>query len=384
MSFVSLFTGAASFTVFFGIAEEAGFLAAHGQDSLDVHGTFDAFLLDLAAQFIRRLDIATVLDIVGMAAAAAEELGPAVAADGLVEDVHVAEERRQFRIGHAVIDIADDVVVLADELMARIDIAVGDDTHVFMTGTAAAQALGDTGTAVEIHDEMIVNEGTAFIHTLQVEISQAVIFFVNAGQIVVRNGIGQIVTDDRFHGQAFKAEVGHVFYVFGKIEVVFCIRPADVIFFTIAMLGSIDLIVRTGLIGAVATGVGAHAVVDFRTAVEAEDEADVVIRQILDFRRVEKHAVRRQGQFEDFIVDLFLFPDVFDGLLDDAEVHQRFAAEEVDFAVLAFAFCTFDKQVDSPFGYVEAHEFPLVRIIIALRGKAVLTAQVAVVRDVQA
>lgn len=225
MSFVSLFTGAASFTVFFGIAEEAGFLAAHGQDSLDVHGTFDAFLLDLAAQFIRRLDIATVLDIVGMAAAAAEELGPAVAADGLVEDVHVAEERRQFRIGHAVIDIADDVVVLADELMARIDIAVGDDTHVFMTGTAAAQAFGDTGTAVEIHDEMIVNEGTAFIHTLQVEISQAVIFFVNAGQIVVRNGIGQIVTDDRFHGQAFKAEVGHVFYVFGKIEVVFVYVP---------------------------------------------------------------------------------------------------------------------------------------------------------------
>ena len=54
---------------------------------LDVHGTFDALLLDLAAQFIRRLDVAAVLDVIGMAAAAAEELGPAVAADGLVEDV---------------------------------------------------------------------------------------------------------------------------------------------------------------------------------------------------------------------------------------------------------------------------------------------------------
>ena len=106
---VSLFTGAASFTIFFRVPEEAGFLAAHGQDSLDVHGTFDAFLLDLAAQFIRRLDVAAVLDVIGMAAAAAEELGPAVAADGLVEDVHVAEERRQFRIGHAVIDVADDI-----------------------------------------------------------------------------------------------------------------------------------------------------------------------------------------------------------------------------------------------------------------------------------
>ena len=83
-------------------------------------------------------------------------------------------------------------------------------------------------------------------------------------------------------------------------------------------------------------------------------------------------------------MDLFLFPDVFDGLLDDAEVHQRFAAEEVDFAVLAFAFGALDEQIDGVFSYVEAHEFPLVRIIIALRGKAVLTAQVAVVRDVQA
>ena len=319
-----------------------------------------------------------------MAAAAAEELGPAVAADGLVEDVHVAEERRQFRIGHAVIDVADDIVVLADELMTGIDVAVGDDAHVFMAGTTAAQALGDAGTAIEVHDEVVINEGPAFIHAFQVEIGQAVVFFINAGQVIIGDGIGQVVADDGFHGQAFKAEVSHVFYVFGEIEIVFCIRPADVIFFTVAVFRRIDLIVGTGLVRAVTAGIGTHAVVYFRTTVEAQDEADVIIRQILDLGRVEEHAVRRQGQLEYFIVDLFLFPDVLDGLLDDAEVHQRFAAEEVDFAVLAFAFGALDEQVDSVFGYVEAHEFPLVRIVIALGGKAVLTAQVAIVGNVQA
>ena len=146
-----------------------------------------------------------------------------------------------------------------------------------------------------------------------------------------------------------------MFYVFGEIEVVRRVRAADVVLFPIAVLGGIDLVVGTGLVGAAAAGIGAHPVVDFGTAVEAEDEADVIVSQILDLSRVEEHAVGRQGQFEDPVVDLFLFTDVFDGLFNDAEVHQRFAAEEVDFAVLALAFGTADQEVYGILGYVEAH-----------------------------
>ena len=178
--------------------------------------------------------------------------------------------------------------------MTGVDVAVRHDAHVFVAGTAAAQALGDTGTAIEVHDEVIVNEGTAFIHALQVEIGEAVVFFIDARQIVVGNGIGEVVADDRFHGKAFEAEVRHVFHVFREVQIVFCIRAADVIFFAVAVFRRIDLIFGTGLIGAAAAGIGAHAVMDFRTAVEAQDEADVVVRQVLDLSRVEEHAVRRQ------------------------------------------------------------------------------------------
>ncbi len=175
-----------------------------------------------------------------------------------------------------------------------------------------------------------------------------------------------------------------MFDVFRKVQVVRRIRAADVVLFPVAVLGGIDLVVGTGLIGAAAAGVGTHPVVDFGTAVEAQDEADVVVRQVLDLSRVEEHAVRRKRQFKDLIVDLFLLPDVFDGLFDDAEVHQRFAAEEVDFAVLALAFGAADQEVDGVLGYVEAHQFPLMRVVVALGGKAVLAAQVAVVSDVEA
>ena len=135
-----------------------GFLPLHGQFCLDIHRTFDALFLDPAAQFIRRLDIAAILDIVGMASAAAEKLGPALTAFRLVEDVHIAEQRRQRIIGHAFIDVADDVSVLAYKLVAGIDIAIGDDTHILMAGAAAAQPFGNAGTAVEVHDEVVINE----------------------------------------------------------------------------------------------------------------------------------------------------------------------------------------------------------------------------------
>ena len=94
------------------------------QNGLQYNGTLQALFLQFAAVFIRNGNIAVNKVGIGMAAAAAEELGPAVAADGLVEDVHVAEERRQFRIGHAVIDVANDVAIQADELMARINVTV--------------------------------------------------------------------------------------------------------------------------------------------------------------------------------------------------------------------------------------------------------------------
>lgn len=126
----------------------ARFGPLHGEDRLNVHGAFNALLLDTATQVVGLIDVAAVFNVVGMTASAAEELCPTAAAFGLVEDVHVPEEARQNRIGNTVFHIADAVLFLSDKLMARVNFTVRHDAHILVAGTAAAQALGNTGPSI--------------------------------------------------------------------------------------------------------------------------------------------------------------------------------------------------------------------------------------------
>ena len=162
MSLVSLFTGAASFTIFFRVPEEAGFLAAHSQDGLDVHGTFDALLLDLAAQFIRCLDVAAVLDVIGMAAAAAEELGPAVNAFRLAEYMIHTEIMHHLHVLQAFIYIADHIAFTAYELVAWVNIAIRDDGQIFVACSASSESLRQARAFPEIHIEVEEEERSSF------------------------------------------------------------------------------------------------------------------------------------------------------------------------------------------------------------------------------
>ena len=83
---------------------------------------------------------------IGVAAARAEEAGPAVTALRLVEHMALAEVRRQFRVRDAFINAAEFVALAADKLVARIEVAVFRDSNIFMAGAAARQAFGDTRT----------------------------------------------------------------------------------------------------------------------------------------------------------------------------------------------------------------------------------------------
>ena len=73
------------------------------EHSLNIDGTLQTFLLDFAAHFVRLADIAVEQVGVGMAAAGAEETGPAVAAFFLVEHMAFAEVLRQLRVRYTFI-----------------------------------------------------------------------------------------------------------------------------------------------------------------------------------------------------------------------------------------------------------------------------------------
>ena len=73
------------------------------EHGLHVDGTLEALLLDFTADFVGLTDIAMEQVGVGMAAAGAEETGPAIAAFFLIEHMAFAEVRGQLRIRHAFI-----------------------------------------------------------------------------------------------------------------------------------------------------------------------------------------------------------------------------------------------------------------------------------------
>ena len=125
-----------------------------------------------------------------------------------------------------------------------------------------------------------------------------------------------------------------------------------------------------------------HGVVHFGAAVQREDDVLHLLVEEFDGLVVEKKAVGRRREEETLAELCGLFLGVIDGIFDDAEVHQGLAAEEVDFEHLPLSALS-EQKVDGGKRRLAAHHFAL-GVVRALVGKAVLAAQVAVVRDVQA
>ena len=73
------------------------------EHGLHVDGALKTLLLDFAADFIGLTDIAMEQVGVGMAAAGAEETGPAIAAFFLIEHMAFAEVRGQLRVRYTFI-----------------------------------------------------------------------------------------------------------------------------------------------------------------------------------------------------------------------------------------------------------------------------------------
>ena len=103
------------------LSDRLFFFVLHGvQFSLDHDGTFNTFLLQFAAQFVRFFDAAAEGFVVRMATAGAEELSPASGAGRLRKYVRVAEFTRNVEILKTFVHIAQYIAVAAYELMARI------------------------------------------------------------------------------------------------------------------------------------------------------------------------------------------------------------------------------------------------------------------------
>ena len=321
-----------------------------------------------------------------MAAARAEEARPAVAALRLVEHMALAEVLRKLRVRDALVDVAELVALAADELMARIEVAVLRDGNVLMAGTTARQALGDARAVREVHVEVEEPEAPALAVALHVGLGQAVVLLADARQVFLREAERAVLHDDRLDREDVEALVDHREDVLREVHIIVGVGAAqvrvDAAVVPVAALAACDALLEVlddAVVRAVAARIRAHGVVDFLAAVEREHEREVVVVEPLDVLIIEEHAVRRHRELELLARLLLALAGVLRHSLDGLHVHERLAAEEVDLAVLARA-AALDEEVDGALADFRRHDSALLAVAAAV-AEAVLAAQVAVLRN---
>ena len=121
-----------------------------------------------------------------------------------------------------------------------------------------------------------------------------------------------------------------------------------------------------------------HSVIDVLASVNGENNVAHFLVDKVDLVRIEEHTVRCYGEAEVLVVFLFLGTAVFNELFYNVPVHERFAAEEVNFKVLS-SDRFFKQEVERLFARFKIHVHSAARAVVALRSKAVFAAEVAVV-----
>ena len=170
--------------------------------------------------------------------------------------------------------------------------------------------------------------------------------------------------------------------IISEVKVIFCKRTADIIFL-VPSLGDKLLILRNDyVIAALFIDSRAQTVVYFFSAVERENDVRHLAVDKVNAVIVEQNTVCSHCETEVLIV-LFLDRScILDNFFNNIEIHERLAAEEIKFEVVSVC-GMFDKEIYRSLADLERHELSAVAEI-ALSGKAILTAEIAVVRYVEA
>ena len=119
------------------------------------------------------------------AAAGAVELRPALLALRTGIDVHACEFLRDVHVKGLIEHAALLELILADKLVAGIDVAVRRYGYILVARTAAAQTLDNARTLIQIDHEVEEGKRLAFLLTLEHDIGQTVVLSLDFGQIVL-------------------------------------------------------------------------------------------------------------------------------------------------------------------------------------------------------
>ena len=203
------------------------------------------------------------------AAAGAVELRPALLAFRAGIDVHAGELLRDIHVNGLVEHAALPELLLADELMAGIDVAVRRDRNVLVTGAAATQALDHARALIEIDHEVEEGKRLAFLFALEHDVGQAVVLCLDLRQIVLGEVVAAArISRYRLDGQTVEARVRDAQHVVGEIQIMRGKRAACIVVEVRVALVDERLELRNdGVIAAGACDGLAELIVDLAAAV---------------------------------------------------------------------------------------------------------------------
>ena len=159
-------------------------------------------------------------------------------------------------------------------------------------------------------------------------------------------------------------------------------RAAHIVALAAACLDQLLEFGHNAVIAAVARQIHAEAVIDLLAAIKGEHHIVALLIAPVDDLIGDADAVGGHREAEVLVILFLDAACIGNQLLADLEVHQRFAAEEVDFEVAAGA-GIFNQEIQCALAGFKAHQAGLA-VEFALRSKAVAAIQVAGMCHVQA
>jgi hypothetical protein len=319
---------------------------------------------------------------VSRAAAAAVKSCETITALRLGIDIAQLKLIPDIRSEDPVTDIPHEKLLLADKLMAGIQIPPRRNCQVLCTGTTPGQTLVDTRASLQINHEMEEVKPFAGSPALYDTLCKLIILLQETGKILLPDSVRRLRRRyDRLYRNLLKPLVRQAENILRKVQIVVGEGPSDIV--TILPPGSCELL-KLGhdqIITAFAVAEGPHAVVHILAPVHTENHiGHLAVAEIHDVIP-QQNPVGRERETETLMMRLLQTASVLHKLLYHIPVHQRLSAKEINLQIDSAPGIGYQKIQRLPAG-LQAHQGPAA-MILALLGKTILTGQIAVMGNVK-
>ena len=227
-------------------------------------------------------------------------------------------------------------------------------------------------------------EAFAFLAALLHDVNQLFVLLADARQILLADVVsGSRLTGYRLNRQLVKAFVRDGQHVIGKVQIFAGKCAADIIILVLAALRNQLLELWNNDIIAAAAACGrAHLIVDALSTVQRQHAVVHVLVDIINLFVIQHQAVGRDGEAELLVLFFFQRTRICHRLFHGIPSHERLTTEKVYLDISASAGLLNDK-VNRLLCHIKVHGHALAHAKIAGLCKAVLTAQIAVMRHMQ-